>query len=172
MKESTEKSKTTFRKDKEWKAVEGQLCLVEDFQPMAGSKVVNDEVSSPQKNVPYASLTLVIKRNSDKITGFVTHKLDFQHLWEAFQNRQIDHEKEEVLIYWTTKHYKYSVARIISSIMLTIFGGTNLPKMIVMVCPKGTFKSVEEFSLKDGHKVLIFVHGLMSIQWWVPDVIE
>jgi hypothetical protein len=43
-------------------------------------------------------------------------------------------------------------------------------------CPQGTYKSFEfrpdGFRLLPDYDVLVCVYGLMSIKWWLPDVIE
>jgi len=110
-----------------------------DFLPLAGSIVKNGVVMSPNVNTPYASIALKNKRTVKKITGFITHKIDFTNLWEVFKERGINEEKEEVLIYWSTKHYGNVIVRIISFLMLVFLGATPLPKMFVMIFHKGIY---------------------------------
>jgi hypothetical protein len=165
-----------YRKDREWSSIDGELCLVTDFVPLSGSTVKNGSVISPITSEPYASITIECNKFQNKITGLVTHKMDFIHLWAAFFDRGIDEEKEEVLIYWSTNHYKNVVYQVLSLFFLTILGGTPFPKMVVMVCPKGQYNSYGAYP--DGFKwlskksALVYVYGLMSLKWWMPDVME
>jgi len=167
-----DRAEITFLKDKEWSKIDGELCLVSEFTPLGGSAVSNGKIISPNTSMPYASITFECKKMPEKITGFVTHKIDFANLWEAFEERGINKEKEEVLMYWTMKHYNNKVAKGISASLFSLFGATNLPKIIVMICPKGTYKSVESFNLMSDKEVKVFVYGLMSIKFWVPEVIK
>jgi len=117
-----------MRKDSDWSVIDGELCRVIDFTPMA--LVQNGKVVAPDTTTPYASVTLECKKIPNKIKGFVTHKLDFTNLWKAFKERGIS-DNEEVIIFWTTKEYKYKFLRAFSAL---------LPKMWVMICPKGAFE--------------------------------
>jgi len=48
-----------------------------------------------------------------------------------------------------------------------------MPKVIVMVCKKGTYESLPEgWSLQPHHEVMVFVYGLEAIEWKVPEVIK
>jgi len=162
-----------LRKDKEWSLIEGELCLVTDFTPLMGGAVKNGVVTSPITSTPYASTTIKCKKVPQKVTGFITHKMDFAHLWAAFRERGVNEEKEEVLIYWSTKHYKYKIYQALSTFMLALMGATPMPKIIVMICPKGTFENCPDgFPLLPGKEVRVFVYGLMSIKWWVPVVMK
>jgi|SRR5215510_2035736 len=150
-------------KNSQWSAIDGELCLITNFHPMLGSKVENGVVFSVDKTIPYASVSLTCRRATETITGFITHKLDFQNLWAVFQERGLG-DGEEALMYWTQTHYTNLVARFFSATM---------PKVIVMVCKKGTYESVpDSFPLQAGIEVMVCVHALMPIEWKVPDVIK
>lgn len=166
-------SEIILRKDREWSLIDSELCLITDFLPLMGSMVKDGKAISPVITEPYASITIECKKYHSKVTGFITHKMEFINLWSAFRERGINEEKEEVLIYWTTKHYKYKILKILSAFMLAILGASNLPKIIVMICPKGTYKSCPDgFPLLPEKEVLVFVYGLMSLKWWIPDVMK
>ncbi len=62
--------------------------------------------------------------------GFVTHKLDFAHLWAAFRERGVS-DDEEVVIFWTAKHYRFAFMKLFSRL---------LPKMVVTIRPKGSLE--------------------------------
>lgn len=114
-------------KDNQWSAIDGELCRVIDFSPRYSIK--EGKVLSINKWTPYASVTIECKKFPEEITGFVCHKIDFLHLWSAFKERGIK-QNEEVLILWSKKHYNklYKI--------FTAF----LPRLWVMICPKGTFE--------------------------------
>jgi len=170
------KSKIVFLRDKDWSLIDGDLCLATEFAPLLGCVVRDGAVISNDTTTPYASINLRCQKTSKKITGFITHKIDFANLWAAFRERGIKEEKEEVLIYWSTKRCKYKILQILSAISLTIFGITPFPKIIVMICPKGTYKNCETysdgFSLASNKDSRVFIYGLMSIKWWMPEVFK
>jgi len=166
-----------LRKDREWSLIDSELCLVTDFLPLMGSTVKDGIAISSVTNVPYASINIECKKIKEKITGFICHKMDFAHLWAAFRERGVNEEKEEVLIYWSTKHYKYKILKILSASMLIILGATHLPKIVVMVCPKGTYESrANGFKWPPKQEARLFVYilvfGIKSPSWWVPDVMK
>lgn len=136
----------TFLKDNDWASIDGQLCLVTAFTPMA--KVENDSVVVINAGTPYASVRLRCEQSADDITGFISHKTDFAMLWTAFNQRtavpgtRIEvhspeelnpaglGEDEEVWLVWTRKNYRAAVR---------LFG-RSLPRLVVMVSRKGAFE--------------------------------
>jgi len=174
---SNEQAEIILRKDKEWSLIDSELCLVTDFSPLAGSTVEDGIVISPEKNVPYASTILECKRTDEKITGYICHEIDFLHLWAAFRERRIDEEKEEVLIYWSAKHYTNIIAKMLSAPMLFLLGGTPLPKIVVMVCPKGTYRACDDrFNWPPDRRPILFGNSRLfktrNPNYWIPDVME
>lgn len=166
MRINNKQSEVILCKDEEWALIDGELCLVTNFEPMGGSVVEEKVVISPDTSIPYASIEIECESYKNA-KGFITHKIDFSHLWNAFNERGVNKEKEEVLIYWTTKRYKYE---------LDTLGSTIMPKLIVMICPKGTYKyskvSPVGARLLSSHEILLHLHVLSAIEWWVPDVIK
>lgn len=136
----------TFLKDNDWASIDGQLCLVTAFTPMA--KVENGSVVAMSAGTPYASVRLRCEQSADDITGFISHKTDFTMLWAAFKQRTAVPgtrvevhsreelnpaglgENEEVWLLWTRKNYR-SAVRLFASF---------LPRLIVMVSRKGAFE--------------------------------
>jgi len=114
-------------KDSQWSAIDEELCRAVDFVPIASVK--EGKILAIGKT-PYASVVLECEKRPTKIKGFITHKLDFIHLWTAFKERTITQD-EEVLIIWTRKEYKNIIYKIFSTFM---------PKLWVMVCPKEAFE--------------------------------
>jgi len=140
----------TFLKDNDWASIDGQLCLVTAFTPMA--KVENGSVVAMKPGTPYASVRLRCEQSADDITGFISHKTDFAMLWAAFKQRtavpgtrvevhsseQLNPaglgENEEVWLVWTRKNYRTAVR---------LFG-SFLPRLVVMVSPKGAFELLSD----------------------------
>ena len=118
--------------DKEWSVIDGECCRVVQFEPF--SHIIEGKIYGP-KAIPYASITLECKKVQDTITGFITHKIDFTHLWMVFEERTVK-EDEEVIIYWTVKHYKFPL-KFISKYCSALF-----PKLWVLVCRKGHFEFI------------------------------
>ena len=150
-------------KDSEWSVIDSEICRVTDFVPL-GSSVQDGKVIAFDMTTPYASIVIECKKIPQKITGFITNKLDFTNLWNAFKERGINKEKEEVIIIWSRKHYKSKIAKLLSATM---------PKIFVMVCPKGTYESCPgggKWSSRD--EALLIVYSLESLSWWIPDVIK
>ena len=120
-------SEVTFLKDNQWSLIDGEFCRVIAFTPLGLIK--DGKVLSLNKTTPYASITLECRKLPEKITGFICNKMDFIHLWSAFKERGVKQD-EEVLIFWSKKHYK-KLYKIFSAF---------LPRLWVMICPKGAFE--------------------------------
>ena len=114
-------------KDSEWSSIDSEACLVVDFKPTAS--VVDGRVIINNKMAPYASVSLKCKKYQQAIEGFITHKVDFTHLWAALKERGLA-ENEEVIIFWSKKQLK-AWAKPFSVFM---------PKLWVMICPKGAYE--------------------------------
>jgi hypothetical protein len=98
---------------------------------------------------------------ADKVTGFITHKIDFMHLWMAFKERTIQ-QNEEILIIWSKKYYK-SYAKLFSAFM---------PRMWVMVCPKGAFELYTDPSYRPELKGEARWNAKKPIVDWKPKVMK
>lgn len=124
-----EQSEIILLKDSEWSVIDREFCRVTNFVSM--SVIKDGKVSAFSKGMPYASINLERKKfPGQKITGFITHRLDFIHLWKAFEERGIGTD-EELIIFWSTEHYKNILYKLLSIWM---------PKLLVMICPKGAFE--------------------------------
>lgn len=82
------------------------------------------------KGLPYASIELESLGSIKPTMGFVTHKLDFEHLSEAFSRRDDDPRTEVLIICSKTrlKGWAGPVARFI-------------PRMWVMLCREKAYES-------------------------------
>lgn len=151
-------TETVLFTDRDWSAIDGELCRVARFVPVAA--VVEGKVVALDETMPYAGVALECTRLPGPVTGLISNKLDFAMLWAAFEERgsvkgarlEVPHtleretmdplkksrmvesglaEGEEVLVVWTRHRYKPLIGAVPS-----VF----LPKLIVMVCPAGAYE--------------------------------
>jgi hypothetical protein len=101
------------------------------------------------------------KKLGKDIRGYITHKMDFEHLWAAFKDRTVK-EDEEVIIYWTKKHYK-GPAKLLSAFM---------PRLWVMICPKGAFELIINFDYKPELTGEARWNAMKPIIDWKPEVMD
>ena len=69
--------------------------------------------------------------------GFITHRTDFLHLWNAFNERGV-RDDEEVIVVWT-RQYPKTYARLMSKFM---------PRLCVMICPTQAFELMTDQDFK------------------------
>ncbi|MDO9333242.1 MAG: hypothetical protein Q7T57_01805 [Dehalococcoidales bacterium] len=132
-------SEITLLKDSEWERIEGTACRVIQFTPFAS--IENGKIKNAGLSKPYCAVTIECKDLPSITTGYVTHKIDFQHLWAVFKIRGVK-EGEEVLIFWT---YGDRHAGMFSAVF---------PKLVINVCHKNAY---EYYPMPDK----------MSIQEWL-----
>lgn len=132
----------TFLKDDEWSAIDGEVCRMLKFTPIV--ETVDGRVEVSNLNTPYASVVIECPLVNGKINGFITHKIDFAMLLAAFNkpsqipgvrleislNPDQEMPDHEVWIIWTKKRYK----------LMAGFIKAILPRLNVMVCPKGAYE--------------------------------
>ena len=123
------KAETILLNDSQWSLIDGEPCRVVKFTPLVGW-VEGGKVESVDNRAPNASVSMECKKFPHEVTGFITHKLDFANLWAAFKERGV-RAGEEVIIIWTTKHYKYKFLKFLTPVY---------PKMWVMICQKGALE--------------------------------
>lgn len=155
-----DESKLTFLRDGDWSQIDGEICRVSNFVPL-GSKVQDGKVIAMDSTTPYASINFECKKFSGKATGFITHKIDFKHLWLAFKERRIS-GKEEILIIWTTKQYKSGIFGILPA----------FPKLWVMICPKGAFELMTNSNHKPELTGEARARAMSPIEDWKPDIMK
>jgi len=155
-------SKTVLIKDSEWSMIDGEPCRMTSFNTLGSLIDENGKVHAMDKTTPYASITMECKKLGENVTGYITHKMDFQHLWAAFKERKV-REDEEVVIIWTRKHYKYKLTRFLSPFM---------PKLWVMVCPKGAYDSMVGSNYKPELSGKARWEAMKPIIQWKPEVME
>ena len=153
------KSDITLIKDSEWSVIDGEICRVITFTPWGLIK--NGKVLAIDKTTPYASIIFECKKFSKKATGYITHKMDFEHLWAAFKERTVKQD-EEVIILWSKKHYKRYV-KLFSAFM---------PKLWVMICPRGSFELKTDSIWKPELIGETRWNAAKPIVEWKPEVME
>ena len=129
------KRKLLLINDHDWGVVAEEPCRVVQFNPswyIKDGKFLQNKTSKPY--APYATVLLETLMSSDTIKGYITNKTDFTNLWKVFRERTVT-ENEEVIIVWTTDHYKQKWLKSFS-----IF----LPKLRVLVCRKGHLEFVAD----------------------------
>ena len=159
---SHNKSEIVLWKDSEWSQIDGELCRVSAFSTLGSIIDATGKVHTTSRTMPYASLTLECEKLGRNITGYITHKMDFQHLWAAFKERRVN-EDEEVIIIWTRKHYRYK---------LTKFLSPSMPKLRVMVCPKRAYELMVDSNREPELSGAARWRAMKPIIQWKPDVME
>lgn len=151
----------TLISDSEWSVIDGVACQVVDFVPLAS--VRNGKVCAISKTTPYASVIVKCRKFPESVvTGYVTHKMDFMHLWAAFKDRTLKQD-EEVVLFWSKQNYKW-YAKFVSAFM---------PRLWVMVCPKGAYELMELMADKNYRPDLLGfarLNATLPIIEWKPDV--
>jgi hypothetical protein len=148
-------------KDKDWNVIDGEPCRVIDFSPLGAQIDVDGKVKSIDKVTPYASITMECEKLGKNIRGYITHEIDFKHLWAAFRERMVK-EDEEVIIIWTRKNYKTGV-KYVSAFM---------PKLWVMICAKGAFDLIINDEYKPELTGLARFDATKPIIDWKPEVMK
>ncbi len=120
---------TLLRKDSDWYLVEGQICKVLEFTPLA--TVEDGEIRSVGRTMPYASVELQCDTLPHNVVGFITHKLDFEHLWAASNERTVGDDEELIII--RNKRGLKGLAKLFSAFM---------PKLVVWVCKRGAYELI------------------------------
>jgi hypothetical protein len=155
-------SEIVLWKDSEWRQIDGEICRVTDFGTLGSFIDANGNVHAGTKTMPYGSITLECRRFGTNVTGYICHKMDFQHLWAAFRERKISKD-EEVIIVWTRKEYKWKVTR-----LLAIF----MPKLQVMVCPKGAYELMTDSNYKPELSGTARWNAMRPVIRWKPQVMK
>jgi hypothetical protein len=113
------------------------------------------------KGVPLASIELESPSLPAPTTRFVTHKLDFQHLTEAFRLRDSE-PNTEVLIIWTKQFLKRS-AKLVPPLM---------PRMWVMLCRVNAYELWIDQTYRPELQGLERHEAQRGIAEWKPDVMQ
>ena len=121
----------TIGKDIPWKSVEGEGFRVESFVPLA--RLEQGKIKDLSKFMPYTLLSVdcpSVEHKSTEFTLPVLHKLDFQHLWELYQERGVEAEEEVVVSYSPQKRWWQKPF------------GKAFPYLLIEVYPKGSLEEI------------------------------
>jgi hypothetical protein len=88
--------------------------------------------------------------------------MDFQHLLAAFKERTISKD-EEVIIVWTRKHYKRKLTKLLSF---------SMPKLQVMICPKGAYELMINPKRNPELSATARFAATRPLVRWKPEVME
>ena len=155
------KEKITLLRDEDWGLIDGEICRVIKFTPM-GSSVKDGKVIAMNTITPYASIHIECKKYQKRITGFITHRIDFINLWNAFKERGVK-ENEEVLIFWSIKNYKGKITKFFSRAM---------PKLWVMICHKNTFEILTDDNYQPELRGEARAKATFPIVEWKPEIMK
>lgn len=118
--EPQQNEKPVFGRDIPWKDVKEKICRVINFTALA--KVEDGKVIALNRATPYAFLTVECEGLPGEATIWVTHRIDFLHLWLAFV-RCNEAKGEQVLV-------------------IPLLRNVFLPMLRVWLCPKGAFNKM------------------------------
>ena len=158
-------SKIVLWKDSEWSPIDGEPCRVTSFGTLGSLIDVDDKVHAMDRTTPYGHVTLECKKLGKNVTGYITHKEDFKHLWMAFKRRKVK-DDEEVIICWTRERYK--VHSWIGKKLYSAF----MPKLWVMVCPKGAYELMVDSNYRPELWGEARWNAMKPITQWKPEVME
>jgi hypothetical protein len=147
-------------RDEDWRPLDGEVCRVLAFTPLAG-RVEGTKVTSSSRRLPYASIEIESPALAEPTTGFITHKLDFQHLWQAFNVRGVA-DDEEVLVFWRKSSLRRP-ARWFSR---------NMPGLIVWVCPRHAYDIATDPNFRPELDALERHNAASPLVTWEPEVLR
>ena|SRR5438876_1004260 len=150
--ESQRKEKPVFGIHIPWKHVREKLCRTVSFTPFA--KVKDGKVLMSNRTLPYGFLTVECEGLSGEAEIWVTHRIDFLHLWQAFNQRDETKGEEVIVIPLPRK------LRIFSNVF---------PKLRVWLCPRGAFNKMLHRELQEKKGMQGYVEEIAPIAEWEED---
>lgn len=157
-------SQSGLLRDADWRLLDGALLRLTAFTPLLGAEVRDGVVFALARSVPYATVEIACSFLAGQlpVTSFITHKLDFVHIWCAFAEDAVRDGRQEVLGYWTKRHYSGLVARLLVH---------SMPRFMVMTCPAGTFDRCKQGLKWPANEAgMVLINGLDSVKWWKSDL--
>jgi hypothetical protein len=151
-------SDIVFIRDKEWSVIDGAACRVKAFTPM--TTVEDGRVTPLRWSQPYASIEFECEALPQDATGLICHKLDFLHLWTAFNERGVE-EDEEVIVLWSKENLTRS-ARLVARFM---------PRLWVMVCRKNAYELMTDNDFMPELRGRERFDAMDAIVEWKPEVL-
>ena len=152
--QETETNSPVIGKDVSWKAMNDYLLRVIKFTPLA--RVVGNEIQSAESNLPYGILTVECLELNQEFVVYLTHKVDFLHLWKVFNERGISEEEEVLVGDFASKRSGFF--RIFSSF---------LPRLWVWICRRGHLERLVNDDW-DGLTGEAWANAMMPLEMWEP----
>jgi len=152
---------TGLLRDRDWEPLDGEICRVIKFTPLAG-RIEGTEVKSFTRGLPYASIELESPALAEPTTGFITHKLDFEHLWEVFNVRGVG-DDEEVIVIWNKSNLKRAAK---------LLPRSTMPGLVVWICPRNAYEVMNDETFRPELDGLARHKAARPIVEWKPDVLE
>lgn len=147
-------------RDEDWRPLDGEICRVIAFRPMVG-RVEGDKVKSSSRSLPYAAIEIESAALEEPTTGFITHKLDFRHLWEAFNVRGVSAD-EEVLVIWNKSHLQRG----------TRWFARNMPGLVVWICRKPAYELINDPTFRPELSALERHRASRPVTEYKPEVFD
>lgn len=122
------KIEITLSNNRQWSPIESKMCRIIEFTSIASVK--NGKIITIDKYTPYASIVFECSNQPNIFKGLITHREDYKVLWAIFNERKLGKD-EEVLFFWSKKHYKNIFYSLLSALM---------PKFWIMICKKSSFE--------------------------------
>lgn len=123
-------------RDISFSSIDKEVLIAKRFGQL--SRVEDGKVHAFDKNMPYGFLEVEGETFEGAAMLTLTHKDDFLHVWQAFEERGIGKD-EEALVIWTDSNYKNKVFSAMKATM---------PKIIVWICPNGAYRIMHESNYK------------------------
>ena len=111
-------------KDIPWKVIEEEACRVKHFTPFG--HIEGGKIKGARPGFPYAVLSVESPKLPNKASIPVVHKVDFQHLWEVFEERGVGPDEEVIICY--VPFFRNGPMRILSGFF---------PRLYIYIYPKG-----------------------------------
>ena len=147
-------------RDSDWKQLDGEICRVIEFRPLAG-RMEGGKVKSSTMRMPYAAIDIESPILAEPTTGFITHKLDFQHLWEAFSRSESEPDTEVLVIYNKSN---------LSGPYRWLPRG-SMPGLVVWLCHKNAYDLMNDENFRPELEGSARFEAMTTfIEEWRPDV--
>lgn len=148
-------------KDRDWAFLDGLMCEVTKFTPLA--KISSGQIAAVNRSMPYAFIDINCRENGINLApdtcGAISHKLDFKHLWAAFNDRGVA-QNEKVFVVWSKRNLR-PATRIFSSFM---------PRLAVLIFKDDGYELLSNNNYRPELNGWERMEASLPIAKWEPDV--
>jgi hypothetical protein len=110
---------------------------------------------------PYATIELESRLLTEPVRGFITHKLDFLHLWQAFEVRGVA-DDEEVIVIWNKSELKAGFR----------WFSRAMPGLRVWLCRQHSYELMNDPSFRPELSALERFKAAEVIEKWEPEALR